>query len=573
MQLTFHLNLCDSLDPVVGDVKPGEHGVLPGPSGECDTKRGLKFPLESGGLLFASGRLINDEAGSLEIVFSPSTDSPDGDLIQAWGVYRMLYIADHILRLDVYGTHVDVTVPWQGGVEHTITMSWDCRVGVTISVKQEEHTVQCRRQRLTWRAFRQSFAPFSIGGVGQGHRFKQWAGAFDGWIRSVKVWDTPMETPGPTELIVNEEKVPPPFDSMPGIALLELDSPTIKPDPLGLIQLPDRPLKDLHKTREVAGLDDVLVYCKNELEVFTRLTSWMANLWPHCSYWPFPRNQSRFIFWQRGHEMIPEIKAGRMGGMCGGYAHVMEEVFWSLGFDARRIQVSGHSSFEAYSNQLDKWIICDASYNRDCYFLSDPAGTLLGCGDLIRRHEALEHDPNALNEVAVLNCHDENLVPGSVVQLPDSEGGPGRLYDHIGLSVDKTSEFGRNESTTGTAKFAWYFRDADLAKFDEDNMGCGGGGNVRVDNLEDLYPSRNRVAPTFSWQQPGKVLDLKLEHVGVTFFDTFLLQVGDAPEEPVTDRYSWHLRPGINRLAVRTRNKLGAKGYPFMVTLWKQADK
>jgi hypothetical protein len=243
----------------------------------------------------------------------------------------------------------------------------------------------------------------------------------------------------------------------------------------------------------------------------------------------------------------------------------MEEIFWSMGFDARRIQVRSHSSFEAYSNEQDRWIICDASYNEGCYLFGDGRGCFFGCADLIRRHEALEHNPDALADVRRLNCRQENLV-----DITDAPGNPVSAYDHLGIATDKTREYGeRASSPRGTTGYAWYFREPERAWFRSEKTDMGPR-NFHVKSLDELCPSRNRVRAAWSWTRPGEALRLDVEAVGVTFFDTFIASVDGGPPERTGPRIAWRLYSGVNTLSVRTRNKLGALGHPLRVVLWKR---
>jgi len=319
-------------------------------------------------------------------------------------------------------------------------------------------------------------------------------------------------------------------------------------------------------------LDRLLAPCKNERERFTMLTWWVARLWPHCHYWPWPPREQRWIFWKRGHELLPDIQAGRTGGMCGGYAHVMEELFWSLGYEARRIQVSGHSSFEAYLNEQDRWIICDASFNQQAHLLADPQGRFLGCADLIRRFEALEHDPKALKEVRQLICCEENLAESQVTPTnPVYGAGPLHAYDHLGVVIDKTHELGRTRSACRSSAMAWYFRACERSwKQAEIRRRAGGAPQRLVRNLDDLIPSRNRAAVTLAWRKPSESLTVAAQPAGVSFFENLLASVDGGPERPVSRAWLWRLHPGLNSLAVRTQNRFGVRGYPFRIRLWKQ---
>jgi hypothetical protein len=93
--------------------------------------------------------------------------------------------------------------------------------------------------------------------------------------------------------------------------------------------------------------------------------------------------------------------------------------------------------------------------------------------------------------------------------------------------------------------------------------------HVLVDDLADLYPSRNRAAVSLAWSKTGEELRVRAKPVAVTSFDALLVAVDGKPARRLPADFRWRLHPGVNTLAVRTRNKPGAMGHPFRITLWK----
>ena len=552
----------------------GTHGEMPAPEGDVDPKRGLRFPLKQGGFMLASGGVISDAAGTLEVVFTPAAAQPAGALVQAWGQYPpLIALTGDGVSANVYGAGVEVLADLEAEKECTIRFTWHHECGFTLSIQPQGKPAQVLRRRHVWQAYGQKYVPFSVGGMADkdSPRLRTWTPTFTGWLKSVRVWSGPREVPGPVQLHISGEPIRPPFTPAADVKVLELDDPPVKPDPLGLVSLPHRPLSDLRKTREVGDLDRVVRHCKNEMEIFSMLTWYIGNLWPHCNYWPWPPKETRWPFWKRGHELLPLIRAGEAGGMCGGYAHVMEEVFWSFGFDARRIQASHHSSFEAYSNAQDRWIICDASHNAQCHLLADGEGRFLGAADIIRRFEAAEYDPKALLDVRQMICREENLVaaPAGAGNLFYGTGYV-HAYDEFGVCIDKTHQHGRKAAVGLPSRVAVYYRECEREWFRAQPQPVGWAAPLVVKDLDDLTPSRNRVKVALAWEQPGETLRLAAEPVGVTFFDTLLAAFDGRPEKPVKARFAWTLHPGVNLLTIRTRNKLGALGYPFKMRLWKR---
>lgn len=573
MNPALEMDLTRTLRPP-GKIRFGAHGDMPAPEGELDPARGLRFPLKKGGFMLASGGVISDVAGTLEIVFTPAAANPAGALVQAWGQYPpLLSLTGEGVNVNVYGAGVDVLAALDAERECMIRFDWHHECGFTLTVQPLGKPSQVLRRCHAWKAYGQKYVPFSIGGMADKdtRRLCTWVPGFTGWVKSLRVWPDPQGVPGPVQIDVSGEPIRAPFQPADDVKVLDLDDPPIRPDPLGLVSLPHRPLSDLRKTREVGELDRLVRRCKNEIEIFSMLTWYVGSLWPHCNYWPWPPDETRWTFWKRGHELLPLIRAGEAGGMCGGYAHVMEELFWSLGFDARRVNVTHHSSFEAYSNQQDRWIICDASRNAECHLLADGRGRFLGCVDIIRRFEAAEHDPKALLDVRHMICREENLVAASA-DSSNSLYGTRYLYayDKAGVCIDKTHQLGRNAAVARPSRMAWYYRACEREWFRAQKQPAGEPAPVLVENLDDLTPSRNRVKASLTWAKPGATLRVAAEPVGVTFFDTLLAAIDGDAEKPVRRTMVWTLHPGVNRLTIRTRNQLGALGYPYKIRLWKQ---
>jgi hypothetical protein len=554
------------LRPLEGNALPGRHGDLPPPGNGPDAREGLAFPLGSGGFVLPSKGVIDDQAGSLEIVFKPAGAAPAGALIQAWGQYPPLVelAGRQGLVINTYGSRTRLPVRWRAGRLYRLMLSWDHRQGVTAELTAPGMRAAEVRKAAAWKAFRQTYTPFSLGGLAEGHRLRRWKGAFTGWIRSLAIWQAPLTVPGIALAIVKERQSPA-VPAAPGIVVLAVDDPPIRPDPLGLVHLPHR-RTDLLKTRRECGLDALLAPCRTELERFTALTSWVAALWPHGPYWPYPKNEQRWLFWKRGHELYPLLRRGEAGGMCGGYAHFMEELFWSLGIDARRVQVKAHSIFEAYLNEQDRWIVCDASFGDQSFLADDGAGRFLNAADLALRLEGAAVRNRSRN-VRFRLCRDENLVPSGPLPLHPLFAG-GIRFDHVGIGLDKDAELGLRKSRPGKTPFAWYFKPG--AAKNQADMGSLGPDHQILTRPDALYPSRNRAVVKLTWASRGTRLRVQAEPFGVTFFEGFLLATDGEPEVKASLPFLWNLHPGVNTLTVRTRNSLGARGYPTRLTLWKQ---
>jgi hypothetical protein len=228
--------------------------------------------------------------------------------------------------------------------------------------------------------------------------------------------------------------------------------------------------------------------------------------------------------------------------------------------------VHGHSAFEAHLPEQDRWVLCEASTNHLCHLVQDTAGRCLGADALIRRCERLETDPDAFADVRLRLCQNENLVDAP----PEFAARQLALYSHVGLAMDKARDYGLTTATDrATSPYAWYLRAGERAAFRPQDMGCGSD-NLLVDRLDDLYPSRHRLHVAWHWATPGQVLAAELRAVATPAFAGFLAAVDDTPWAPCGAGFAWSLHPGVNTLALRTRNHLGALGYPYRLTVFRQ---
>lgn len=553
---TFHCDFRKSLKPLRAPASFAWHERASLPTAPPDSRRGLKFPLADGAVGCECRDVFSDASGTIQIDFELDR-VPAGDaLLHAGGQYEpwIKLDADHLM-LKIYQHSVRMMVRWQTGVVYTLTLSWDHTAGITLELKPARGQAQRLVRSWQWQAFKQKYVILAIGGVLAGRPvFSQWSGSFSGYVRAVKTWRDPVNVPGPS-LTVTDRKAP--LRSHADIKILELHDPPIIDSPWRNNFIPDR-MASLRKNRQAWKLDALLAKCRTELETFAVLIHHVGSQWPHYHYWPWPKREQRHIFWKEGHEMRQPITDGEFGGMCGGYAHVMEELFWSLGHDARRTQVCGHSSFEAWSNQFNKWIICDASHNRDCHYLIDGAGVPMGCRDFILRYRQLETNPDAMRDVRAAICREDGSI-----ELRDNPAFFIQCYFYAGFGWDDPLK------NQGTRDHIWYFLPQDRAYFDAAKMGCGPKSTL-VDNIDDLFWSCNRAVVDTKWSDTGKTLTVTAKAHQVTFSDGFEKRVDSGEWTKCRESFQWKLHAGVNQLEVRTRNKLGAKGHPWRMKLWRK---
>jgi hypothetical protein len=284
------------------------------------------------------------------------------------------------------------------------------------------------------------------------------------------------------------------------------------------------------------------------------LTEFVTDLYPHSEYWPSPKDKAHLIIWKPGHEIIEAVRAGEMGGMCGSYAHIMEEVFWAMGFEGRRIQVDDHSTFEAWSNQFDKWVEleADSACAGHAEFLD---GTPLNAWDSIRVHQEAAADPSAYRQVRNMP-HRSQAIHNTAVHM-----------DHLYL-LPKTRVVVPIGDYQGSFKrrgdYGWHVPGMDVSGnfFMYEPNGW-------VENPQELYWSCNRVRVQLDWLERGRRLTIGSEAVQTAHFEAFEASVDARPFSDSGGALDWELHRGVNILSIRTKNAFGVTGYPYRIEIWR----
>lgn len=480
-----------------------------------DKRRGLHFPLTDAGLLFQNNGKLNDAAGSLTISFSLDKADTGGLLFRSFGDYLTLIVVDRELQLSLYGHELRLGIR---GRSHTVTVAWDHQRGFSLATKSQRIT-----RRITWRAYRQRYIPVEIGGNATELRPNRtrWQNSFTGWIQTVTLHTRPPRLP--SERLI-------------------LRDPVITDSPLRFDCIPDR-LANYRRCRKLhPELEDLYFGAPTAFEGLKNVARYVSNLWPHTSYWPWPRQ----IFTDRGDRLLTDIKAGNCGGMCGGYAHTMEECLWALGVPARRVQVYHHSALEAYDHTHDKWILLETD-NAHGYagVWINRAGIPCCIGELIDLYEQERLQPGITVEHVPLGAE----CPGGVINNRFPEWWLRYCYILMGW-------YHGDRSFWYAPK--WYrltppvpYEPAKLQQY--------------VADWRQLYWPCDRVL--VERQDRRGVVQLKLQAFQAQFFRDFEICVDGQTTHQRADRFEWRLHPGENRIAIRTRNRLGARGHPWQTVI------
>lgn len=548
----------------VGELAPFEGTAFP--TTGFDPDRGLRFPLAGeAGLVFLSHGKISDQQGSLRIAFSLDPNDRGGQLLESWGGHlRLVAEVDgkHLdVRLSAYGSRLRLLGVCPRQRRLVLALDWDHRTGFAMSVAEEGAGVLNRTAcNTTWHAYGQSAIPLSIGGrlesLWPGAR--RWQNLFTGCIAGVSLDSEPAVAPGVPRLSVGAGETAP--GAVPAsCTVLELHAPALQDSPLRFDSIPDR--EDNLRQCQVLHPELAAAYqgAGNAFEGLMNVGRWVANLWPHTEYWPWPRE----IFEERGDRLLANIKAGRTMGMCGGYAHTLEEALWALGVPARRVQVGNHSSLEAYDHEHDKWMCLEADTLMGiagCW--TDPDGLPYGIGELIELVEADRREPGTLaRRLRHVDLGAPNPVGAEQARSPLAVA----RECYVLMGIAKRKDYGDPTPPR------WYYHAAPAMRVATPNTWAAPETQTLVDDWRDLYWSCDRLAVDARWRPDGSALTLGIQPVQAQFFAGCEARIDEAPPVRAGTEFVWTLHAGINRLSLAATNRLGARGHAWKMTVFRKA--
>jgi hypothetical protein len=536
---------------------------LPAPSRGAATPRGLRLPTaHGGGLLFWNCGKLNDAAGSLAIEFSLDAGDAGGTLLRTFGNYLTLAASpagrECELRLRIYGHDLRILARRPAGRPLRVRASWDCARGFRLSAGG----VTLARN-AAWLPYRQKRVPIEIGGAINELRpgRTKWVEAFRGWIRVVECHARPLETPAldPAEARRIAPLAPPPPTralAVPrGLSTVDYHDAPIVESPLRFDAIPDRPSNLRACQRAHPELARLYHGARNAFDGLLAVGRHVSNLWPHTSYWPWPRA----IFEERGDRLLAGIKRGEVCGMCGGYAHVMEEALWALGVPARRTQVFGHSSFEAYDHAHDKWIcleVDNAVGHAGCWL--DARGIPYSIGELIDLLERDRVEPGAFRRSA-RHLPLGSQCPAGKIHGSDPESWARACYLYMGWF--KRRDYGAKAPPESRWHYPRAYRPSRLDPYSPP------AGQRLVPDPRLLYWSCDRVRVRLDWRDAPRTVRLHLQPFQAQFFESFEIHVDGRRFALRRPSFAWHLHGGLNRIRVSTRNLLGAVGHPWRLAL------
>ena len=294
-------------------------------------------------------------------------------------------------------------------------------------------------------------------------------------------------------------------------------------------------------------LEEVVSRGRTELEGLTLLRDWVADQVP---FGPPPK----------GADIDPvhilERAAEGAKHNCTFLSVVYLAALVSLGHAARKLSTLGHGTVEVWSNELAKWVVLDPS-RRNCYTLG---GQILNAQEVREQHFV---DGGVSMEVVYgLGERRERVTlekraDGHLKYRQEAFGWT--AYHDRNNFLSKMTRFGKdrfyilrdrhNRGQTWTTQPA---KPGEKACIDERYKLA-----TLTERVADIYWSVN-VTRVHLALRSARSLTVQLETMTPNF-DTFLVQE-DGECKPTRSEFTWRLREGANRLAVRARNRVGVLG-------------
>lgn len=307
---------------------------------------------------------------------------------------------------------------------------------------------------------------------------------------------------------------------------------------------------ELKQFRAEHKLDEVVAGAKTEWELIEKLTVWTTKRWEkgHLS--------KIYPAWNAREILKPADDGTPIGGFCQQYNLVLLQACESFGLVGRIVSLgsgnmtdkirSGHETCEIWSNEFDKWVYVDG--NTGFYLVDSATKTPLSHLELRERQLAFfadkEFKPVEARVVAETKYKWEGLksfppfmelrmIPRSnfletQVPLPLNQGMRGWFW---------------------TGHYVW----------SDDTLPAAMLFGNRVTRPENWNWSVNQVHITLEPTQTKGEFRVHCD-TETPGFDTFTAKIDAGEATPQKTGFKWQLKPGKNRIEVRSRNITGRVG-------------
>lgn len=300
--------------------------------------------------------------------------------------------------------------------------------------------------------------------------------------------------------------------------------------------------KKLEILKKEYKLLDITHPAKNEFEKILLIMGWVNSRWKIG----FPHNVSY------NFDALDILRRARNGEQffCSEYVTTYIQLLSSLGITARYVGLfKGHAISEVWSDDFDKWIVMDPTYN--IYY--EENGVPLNALEL---HNAWVS--NNWKNIKVISKNSNNEISYYQFKLID-------YYENFFVSMRNdwfTNVYPRwhpiSNSIMNSIEWSDGYTKNDIRVAKESNR------------EQDLYWPLNHVYIKLTdYNILENTISLKLYLDTVTpNFDKFFIKLDDKEEintvEPV---FNWRLHKGLNTLEVASFNKFGIKGPPTIISM------
>lgn len=293
-------------------------------------------------------------------------------------------------------------------------------------------------------------------------------------------------------------------------------------------------LRTTYKLAEIAGDSP------SEFERMKRVLDWVSTRWEHVGDNECPNANALTLL--RRAETGDRFR-------CVEYAILLANCYTALGYPARVVGLGmypvafgygrGHVVAEVWSNEFQKWIVCDGQTNawwtargNDTPLSADECRRLLTSGQdslLVMNGQNPEWDYTQLARFWAKYCYHIN-ANFQQIYFRDNPP-PSRAFEYLAGGVEPELYF------QGFARNLNYTTDHDL-----------------------FYPQLNQTSAALSHAaNPADSLTVSLDHT-MPFFERFEARIDDGAWTPVPARFSWHVHPGQNTLEVRAVSQARING-------------
>lgn len=509
---------------------------------------------------------LTDRRGSVQVGFAFSEGDTGGLLLRAWSGYFILRVerALNQITLSAYAQRLFLFWRFRDKVNYSVEVSWDFASGLVLRLLSGRKVLAVSARNAVWKPYGTGCTPIELGGTletcAPGKRsFKP---GFSGRILAFDCFSQPLSAPGIPRISRRVERVPGRASIPPatGITILELHDPPVVESRLRYDTIPDRLANYRAFNRRHPEFARAFHAAPDAFEGLRAIGKMVSELWPHTGYCP---DKPRKIFFERGDTLLADIKAGKTAGMCGGYAHVMEEVCWALGIPARRTQVRDHSSFEVYDHHHDKWICMETDPAQDTGVWLNPEGVPMSIGECIAVNERDALEPGFFAR------HVRFLSNGAQVADLGQYGGRMELWFrscyHLMFYVRRDDYHWPKSRPQPICGYV----SPSLRQF-ERQFTWNASRTDWVRDWRELYWSCDRVRVTPRWREKGKIIRLDFSAVQCQFPAGFEVMVDGGGWHAQRSPFFWRLHDGVNLVLVRTRNKQGVAGRPWRCAIHRR---